>query len=124
MAHVTAPLGSFQATGTIGKLLTFETRNRRNIVYSKKTKTGYIIAGKLAGFGNNKYGAFFYGYHGRASRTGSQAQGARRVIFLAGWAAYALLTDEQKAVLSREAETKHMTGANLFISRYMRENHL
>lgn len=119
MVRITAPLLSQSASGTIAGRLTFETRNGRAYVYDKKRGKGYTLNGHTAGYGRNKYGSSYYGYTGKTTTQGGQKQGAQRVIFLSGWAAWALLSDEEKMILSDEARPLQITGANLFLKRYM-----
>jgi len=124
MAILSAPFLSQSASGTVGCFFTVEKRGAVQYAYKKKAKAGYTLTGLSAGFGHNLYGASFFGYTGRASRTGSQAQGARRVVFLAGWTAYALLTPDEKAILSEEARVYRVTGANLFMRRWLQDHRL
>jgi hypothetical protein len=45
-----------------------------------------------------------------------------RSVFAAGWDAYNLLTPDEKVLLSKEARKYRMTGANLFMRRFLQAN--
>lgn len=52
----------------------------------------------------------------------TEAQQDWRAIFATGWEAYALLTPDEKVILSKEARNYRMTGPNLFMRRFLQSN--
>jgi hypothetical protein len=49
-------------------------------------------------------------------------QQAWRGVFAEGWTAYALLTSEEKLLLSRKARLLRMSGPNLFMREWLKAN--
>jgi len=50
----------------------------------------------------------------------TEPQQSWRAQFTAGWEAYALLTDEEKMLLSRQARLLQISGPNLFMRRWLK----
>ena len=120
MSQVKSPLFSIKAKGTLGNILTSFEHSGRSYMLIKHKRRGLFV-GKISGFGRIYFGGSFFGYQGLFSlKTKSQSQPAQRLVFQNAWLAYGLLTTEQKNLLSEEAKNLHMTGANLFMSRYYR----
>lgn len=120
MPKVTAPMLSESARGHLGGVLTAYRHTGRAYIIEKRKRRGLFFPHK-AGYGCTEYGASFYGFSpGRYVSRGSERQDVQRESFAQVWVAYALLTTEQKALLSDEARTLQMTGANLFMSRWLK----
>lgn len=60
----------------------------------------------------------FYG----PSNPQTPTQQAWRSVFTDGWVQYALLTPDEKALLSSEARRYRMSGPNLFMRRWLQAN--
>lgn len=58
----------------------------------------------------------------RTSNPQTPVQQAWRSIFAAGWAVYNSLTPDEKALLSKQARKRGLTGANLFMSRWLQSH--
>ena len=119
MAKVRGALLSQTATGTVAGHITFEKRGGAQYVYEKKRGSGGVFLGALAGYGQNLEGASVFGYSGRLSRLGSALQPVRKLFFLSGWGAYAVLSPSEKVILSSEARALRVSGANLFMRRWL-----
>ncbi len=108
MPTIKGPLFSRMAKGHFSDQMTFFRR---------------LFVGQRAGFGRMPFGAYFFGYGGTINPfRGSMAQQERRALFSSCWHAWSLLTTEQKAEYSEEAKSLNMTGANLFMSQFIKNN--
>lgn len=122
MATLKAPLFSISAKGHFSNLLTYFSHTGRSYLMTKRNRRGLFVGG-FAGFGRMPFGAYFFGYSGRiGSSRFSASQIAQRELFSATWDAYALLTPEEKEILRVNARSLNMTGANLFMSNFIKEN--
>ncbi len=52
----------------------------------------------------------------------TETQQAWRAVLASGWEAYALLTTDEKVLLSKQARLRRMTGPNLFMSRWLQSH--
>jgi len=122
MAKLQFPLLSLSAVGHFSKNLTFFSHTQRAYVMQRGQKRGLDI-GLFAGFGRMPFGIYFFGYSGRIDElNNSENQILQRSLFSACWLAYANLTTEEKEFLNDEAGVIGLSGANLFMSRYLKEN--
>lgn len=122
MAKLRFPLLSLSAVGHFSKNLTFYSHSRRSYVMQRGQRIGFNI-GLFAGFGRMPLGTYLFGYSGRIDDlNNSFNQILQRSLFSACWIAYAELTNEQKELLNTEAIVLGLSGANLFMSRYLKEN--
>ena len=117
--QVTGPFQSILAEGHFGGILTGYTHTGRSYIIEKRKRRGLFVSHR-AGYGVTEYGASFYGFAPVSFLArGSEIQGVQRENFKQSWSAYALLTTGEKAQYSKEARNLNMTGANLFMSRWL-----
>lgn len=122
MTVLKGPLFSISAKGHFSRDLTFYSHLGRSYTMIQRNRRGLFV-GKIAGFGRMPFGTYLFGYSGRLNDlNNSQAQILQRSLFSACWLAYAQLTTPQKLELDIEAKVLQMSGANLFMSRYLKEN--
>lgn len=122
MPVIIGPLLSISAKGHFSDQMTFFRHSNRNYLMPKRSSRGLFVS-KNAGFGRMPFGAYFFGYGGHINpKNLSIAQNERRALFSASWDAYARLSPEQKIELAEQAKFLNMTGANLFTSRFIKEN--
>lgn len=122
MPVVKAPLFSITAKGHFSDQMTFFRHTNRNYLMPKRSIRGLFVSPK-SGFGRAPFGSYFFGYSGRINNKNlSIAQNERRALFSTCWNAWALLTTEQKNVYRENARSLNMTGANLFMSEFIKGN--
>lgn len=122
MPVLKGPLLSISAKGHYSKNMTFFSHFGRAYLMRGRRARGLFVS-KNQGFGRMPFGAYFFGYGGRLNdKNLSVAQNERRALFSTAWNAYALLSPEQKETYSVNARSLNMTGANLFMSQFIKAN--
>jgi hypothetical protein len=122
MARVTSPFLSKSAQGHFGGVITAYGHTGRAYIIEKKKRKAPVVYSR-ASYGCTQYGGVSYGSAPVSFRsTGSLRQTARRYNFAGAWPVYNALTQPEKDLLSEEARQYGMTGANLFMSQWLKSH--
>jgi len=115
---------------TTGKLMSLHARGKFGFTAAAGfARCGYSRCGSSKDFGGiyqkkktfvgNRVSRMRY-Y--RPTNPQTETQQAWRAVLAAGWTEYALLTEDEKVLLSKQARRLRMSGPNLFMRRWLLSN--